>query len=128
MKKGKLLLGGLLLFFATRKKYTFNIQPFIIPNPSLFGATGNPFTDKRKLIKLIKNLDISFEEGHWVIQPKPIDGFRIPIRITLPATSPLAIPQLIWQIETKMVMKPIKAFGKVIAYKIYFKGPITIYI
>jgi len=124
-----LLLGLALLFFLTRKKYVFKLdKPIFIPKLSFSTSSTTEIEDIAKLKKMLGYLDVKFRNGQWVVSIKPINDIKIPFEIKLPATAPLALPQIAYQLKTKLLITPVRFANKTLGYMVSLKEPIVIYI
>jgi len=118
MKKRNVFFIALAIFVVTRKKYYIKNFSIFIPNTSLLGIKSK--TDTLQQIK--KNIQINWSNGSWIITIKPVYGFKIPYEAILPATAPLAIPQLIAQIGNNIKIEDVKKLGILVGRELIIKG------
>jgi len=119
--KRKLIVLGILIFLLTRKKYVIKIpESIVIPKLELEEKKGSKVTveDIKKAFSYIDISIVTKPQIGWELKLKPIWGFNIPIRLILPITAPLAIPQIAYQLKDI----EIKDYG--LFYKIKTKGKI----
>ena len=115
MKWGKLIALGGVLFAITRKKYIIRIPEFFVPSlPS--GEQNKPVNITKAVknaidIKIVTKPSLGYE-----LTLKPIHGIKIPLKMNLPITAPIAIPQIYMQIDKKITMKPVKVLGQTVGY------------
>jgi len=123
---GTLLLIALALFILTRRKYYLSIPKIFIPK-----LTQEELPPSKVLDYLTK-LKIDYADGEWRISVKPITvnsyQIQLPIAMYLPKYSPLALPQIAWQIKDKVVIEEAKVLDKTAGYWVYTKEPIVVYI
>ena len=116
MKWGRIvILSGLILFAVTRKKYIIRIPSFFIPS-----LPNGELNNRVNIVKATRDaIDIKIvtkPKLGYELSLKPIHGFKIPIKMLLPITAPIAIPQIYMQINKKLTIKPQKILGTTIGY------------
>ncbi len=106
------------LFILTRKKYETPEISFFVPNiPSFFKQKDK----KTSLYDLLKFLDIKLTfkpKFGWIVSLKETYGMSLPVKVWLPFTFFVAIPQIKSQIKDKVHIKERKIFGVLYGYDI----------
>lgn len=120
MKTRYVALAALGLFVITRKKYYLENLDILIPNTSLLGIQSKSNNSIINIIK--KNINVQLKGDQWLITINPIDGITIPYKAVLPITAPIAIPQILAQIGSKIKLKNVYKFGILIGKRLTIQG------